>query len=30
MKDDYEDVKPIHVVKRLCTGIIFLMEGRFL
>uniref|UniRef100_A0A0D3HC60 Uncharacterized protein n=1 Tax=Oryza barthii TaxID=65489 RepID=A0A0D3HC60_9ORYZ len=30
MKDDYEDVKPIHVVKRLCTRIIFLMEGRFL
>uniref|UniRef100_A0A0E0AID2 Uncharacterized protein n=1 Tax=Oryza glumipatula TaxID=40148 RepID=A0A0E0AID2_9ORYZ len=29
MKDDYEDEKPIHVVKRLCTGIIFLMEGRF-
>uniref|UniRef100_A0A0D3G5A1 Uncharacterized protein n=1 Tax=Oryza barthii TaxID=65489 RepID=A0A0D3G5A1_9ORYZ len=29
MKDDYEEVKPIHVVKRLCTRIIFLMEGRF-
>uniref|UniRef100_A0A0E0HQV7 Uncharacterized protein n=1 Tax=Oryza nivara TaxID=4536 RepID=A0A0E0HQV7_ORYNI len=26
-KDDYEDVKPTQVVKRLCTGVIFLKEG---
>uniref|UniRef100_A0A0D9Z9R7 Uncharacterized protein n=1 Tax=Oryza glumipatula TaxID=40148 RepID=A0A0D9Z9R7_9ORYZ len=30
MKYDYEEVKPIHVVKCPCTGVIIsLMEGRF-